>query len=199
MMKAVRVGSLDPSLANFAVARLVLKLDTLQFGIESLHTIRTEKQTTKQTRQNSDDLRRCKEIIRVYHPLVLPCSVVFAEIPVGAQSARAAFAFGASTALVSSCPVPVIQVQPHETKLATVGTKTASKEEMIEWAAQAYPHGPWSRYEREITKKGKIIRRKGDIRDDEEHVADAVAVAHAGIKTDQFQQLLAMWRTSAAA
>lgn len=186
-MKAVRVASLDPSFRNFGVARLVLKLETFQFGIESLHLIETEKDQGKQIRRNSDDLKRCQKIIREYHPLVTPCSVVFAEIPTGAQSARAATAFGIATALVASCPVPVIQVQPTETKLATVGTKTASKEEMIEWAVETYPNAPWIR-----DKKGKIINKN-------EHLADAVAVAHAGVQTDQFEQLLALLRSSIAA
>jgi Holliday junction resolvasome RuvABC endonuclease subunit len=200
-MKAIRVAALDPSLSNFAVARLVLKLETLQFGIISLHTIRTEKvakAARKIVRQNSDDLRRCQEIINAYRPLVADCTVVFAEIPTGAQDARAMWSFGAATMAVAACPVPVIQVQPSETKLATVGTKTASKEEMIEWAAAAYPGGPWVRYERDIIRKGKLVRKKGDIMDDEEHVADAMAVAHAGIQTDQFKQLLAMWRAAPA-
>jgi Holliday junction resolvasome RuvABC endonuclease subunit len=196
-MRAVRVAALDPSLTHFGIAKLVLKLETMQFGIESLHTIVTEKESkTKKIRQNSDDLRRCQEIIKVYHPLVANCTVVFAEIPVGAQSARAAFAFGAATALVASCPVPVIQVQPSETKMATVGTKTASKEEMIEWAQATYPNGPFERYPKDKFVKGKLIRKAGDIVDGEEHVCDAVAVAHAGIRTDQFRQLLALWRSS---
>jgi hypothetical protein len=175
---------------------MVLKLDTMQFGIEKLVTIDTEKDKSKQVRRSSDDLVRCQKIIEVYHELVRPCTVVFAEIPTGAQSARAAFSFGAVTALVASCPVPVIQVQPSETKMATVGTKTASKEEMIEWANEAYPHGPFERYPKDKFVKGKLIRRAGDIVDSEEHVCDAVAVAHAGIRTDQFKQLLALWRSS---
>jgi Holliday junction resolvasome RuvABC endonuclease subunit len=194
-MTVVRIAALDPSLTHFGVARLLLRLETLEFAVESLTTIVTEKDKSKQVRRNSDDLKRCKQIIGVYHELVRPCRIVFAEIPVGAQSARAAFAFGAATALVASSPVPVIQVQPEETKLATVGTKTASKEEIIEWAGEHYPKAPWQRYPADLTRKGKVIRRKGAICDSEEHVADAVAVAHAGIKTDQFQQLLALWRT----
>ena len=194
------VGSLDPSFTHFGVATLDLDLQTLKFRIEKLVTIVTEKDKAgrKVVRQNSDDLRRCKLILREYVPLIQGCRIVFAEIPSGAQSARAAWSFGAATMAVAACPISVIQVQPSETKMATVGTKTASKEEMIEWAAENYPDGPWQRYPSNKTNKGKIIRRKGDICDSEEHVADAVAVAHAGILTDQFQQLLALLRSKAA-
>lgn len=189
---------LDPGLANFAVVKAVLKLDTLQFGVLSMTTIRTEKVEKAQrkiVRQNSDDLRRCKHILSEYIPLVRDCAVVFSEVPVGAQDARAAFSFGVATMAVAACPVPVVQVQPSETKMAAVGTKTASKEEMIDWAGKAFPNAPFQRYERDITRKGKILRHKGEIMSDEEHVCDALAVGLAGIKTDQFQQLLAMWRS----
>jgi len=180
------VASMDPSLANFGVAELHLDTETLKLSVRSLTLIETEKRTGKTVRQNSDDLRRCKEIVQRYHFLINKCTVAFAEIPTGAQSARAMYAFGASVGMLASCPIPLIQVQPFETKLATVGTKTASKEEMIEWAVEHYPDAPW-------------IRRAGKMTLKNEHLADAVAVAHAGIKTDQFQQLLAMWRGANAA
>lgn len=183
------IGAMDPSLANFGVARLTLDLDTLKLSVVDLTLIETEKQTTKTVRQNSDDLRRCKEIVKVYHSIIGSCTVAFAEIPTGAQSARAMYAFGASVGMLASCPVPLIQVQPFETKLATVGTKTASKEEMIEWAGEKYPDAPWIR--KKVKGELKLVNKN-------EHLADAVAVAHAGIATDQFQQLLAMWRSKAA-
>jgi Holliday junction resolvasome RuvABC endonuclease subunit len=197
-MKALRVAAIDPSLTHFGIAKLILKLETMQFGILSLHTIVTESNTkgNKTLRKNSDDLRRCKLIMDTYPKLVADCSVVFAEIPVGAQSARAMFAFGAATMAVAACPVPVIEIQPSETKMATVGTKTASKEEMIEWASAAYPNGPFERYPKDKFVKGKLIRRAGAIVDSEEHVCDAVAVAHAGVRNVQFQQLLALMRAT---
>lgn len=185
-MNSVLIGSMDPALANFGVARLNLDLTTLKFTIKDLTLIETESRKGKTVRQNSDDLRRCKEIVTKYHELLKPCIIAFAEIPTGAQSARAMYAFGASVGMIASCPVPLIQVQPTETKLATVGTKTASKEEMIEWASEAYPDAPWLR------KAGRILGKN-------EHLADAVAIAHAGIQTDQFRQLLAMWRAGSIA
>ena len=70
-------------------------------------------------------------------------------------------------------------MQPNETKLATVGTRTASKAEMISWATDLYPKAPW-------------IKRGAKFTLANEHLADALAVGHAGVKTDQFSQLLAM-------
>ncbi len=180
----IPVVSFDPSFANFGMALLILDLDDLSFTIEELKLVRTERQVTKQTRQNSDDLRRSQELVREFHAFAKKGRIGFTEVPTGAQSARAMYAFGVSVGVLASCPVPLIQVQPFETKLATVGTKTASKEEMIEFATDAYPDAPW-------------IRRAGKLVNHNEHLADAVAVAHAGIKTVQFKQLAAIWRAGA--
>ncbi len=182
MMKGIRIASIDPALANFGIARLVLRLSDMKLGIERLKLIETDKRTNKVIRQNSDDLRRAQEITKAFHAEVAPCTVCFAEIPTGGQSARAVLSFGISIGILANCPIPLIQVQPFETKLATVGTKTASKEEMIEWAVEAFPKGPWLR-----NKAGKPLNKN-------EHLADAVAVAYAGLQTEEFKRLIAMMK-----
>jgi hypothetical protein len=88
-MRAVRIAAVDPSLRNFGIARLVVELDTLRMGVESLFLIETEKRSSKVVRQNSDDLRRAQEIVKSFHKHIAGCSVCFAEIPTGAQSASA--------------------------------------------------------------------------------------------------------------
>jgi Holliday junction resolvasome RuvABC endonuclease subunit len=177
------VVSFDPSMRNFGMAELSLDIETMKFKIVDLKLVETEKRVTKQVRQNSDDLRRAKELHTEFQDFAKRGIVGFAEIPTGAQSARAMYAFGMSVGLLASCPIPLIQVQPFETKLATVGTKTASKEEMIEWAVETYPDAPW-------------LKRNGKILNANEHLADAVAVAHAGIKTDEFKRM-ASWVNAA--
>lgn len=186
-MRAVEIASIDPGMRNFGIARLVLHIPTLTFLVRKLTLIETEKRVNKVVRQNSDDLRRGQEITRGFHEAIKGCTVCFAEIPTGAQSARAMYSFGLAVGVLAGCPIPLIQVQPFETKLATVGTKTASKEEMIEWGVAAYPSAPWVR-----TKKGRLLAKN-------EHLADALAIGWAGLKTDEFQRLLAMWRATATA
>ena len=184
-MNVIRAASFDPSMRAFGIARVIIKLDTMQIGVENLVLLTTEKRANKIVRQHSDDLRRAQELQRGMIANCDKCSIAFAEIPTGAQSARAMYAFGLAVGVMASCPIPLIQVQPFETKLATVGTKTASKEEMIEWATGAYPNAPWLRL------GGKA---DGRILNDNEHLADAIAVSHAGIRTDEFKRLVAMWR-----
>jgi len=183
----VLVAGVDPALKNMGVALMELDTADLTLGLRDLVLFETEKQTGKTVRQNSDDLRRAKELVRGLHHAVTDCAVVFAEIPTGAQSARAALSFGVAIGVLASCPAPIIQVQPWETKLATVGTKTASKQEMIEWAGEKYPDGPWLK--RKLHGKQVLV-------DKNEHLADACAVVHAGIKTDEFQRLISFWRAA---
>jgi Holliday junction resolvasome RuvABC endonuclease subunit len=180
----IRVAGIDPSLRNMGIVRMMLKLDTLETTIQEMELFETEKLSGKTVRQNSDDLRRATELYNGMIRMTADCNLVFAEIPTGAQSARAALSFGIAIGIMSACPIPLIQVQPSETKLATVGTKTASKQEMIEWAGEAYPKAPW------LTRK---LHGKQVLVDKNEHLADACAIIHAGIKTDEFQRLRSIW------
>lgn len=170
------------------MAKLMLDLRSMTFEIEALDLIETEKQKGKMVRQNSDDLRRAQDIAVRFKAFVSDCTLCFSEIPSGAQSARAALSFGIAIGILANCPIPLIQVMPSETKLAAVGTKTASKEEMIEWAMQKYPTAAW-----------KTVKRHGVMEPTEknEHLADAVAIGHAGVKTDEFRRMMAMWKAAA--
>jgi len=199
-MGSILVAGLDPAFANFGIARMQLDLETLGLSLESVRTITTEKLSGKNkvVRQNSDDLRRSQELHDGFHEEIKGCVVAFAEIPSGAQHARSALGFGAAIGILASCPIPIIQVMPLETKMASVGLKTAEKPQIIAWAASLYPHIQWKTYDREVLKAGKILRNKGDLHDDNEHAADGCAVVHAGIRTPEFKQLMAIWRASKA-
>jgi hypothetical protein len=198
-MGSIRVAGVDPAFANCGIARMLLDLDTLGLSLERVRTITTEKLAGKHktVRQNSDDLRRAKELHDAFHEEIKGCALVFAEIPSGAQHARSAFGFGAAIGILASCPLQIIQVMPLETKLASAGFKTADKSDIIAWAAREYPHIPWQTYQKGVIVKGKVRRNIGDLHEDNEHVADATAAVHAGIQTDQFKQLLTLWRSTA--
>ncbi len=117
------------------------------------------------------------------------CAVAISEVPSGAQSARAAFMLGSVVGVLASCPVPLIQVSPIEVKKATVGKKTASKQEMIDWAVARYPDLPWLRRK----SRGELV-----LVNKNEHLADAVATLHCGVQSVQFAQLRALMNSAAA-
>lgn len=187
MGRTIKIAGVDPALKNVGIVRMALDLDTLIPTITDMHLIQTDKQTGKVVRQNSDDLRRAREIHEQFHRYTDDCTVVFAEVPSGAQSARPALSFGVAIGILASCVPPLIEVQPAEAKLAAVGTKTASKHEMIEWATTLYPNAPWLRARNKPT--GAIIN-------DNEHLADGVAIVHAGLRTAEFKRLITMWRAT---
>jgi Holliday junction resolvasome RuvABC endonuclease subunit len=191
----ILVAGIDPAMANLGIARMTLDLDNLDLSLEDLSLITTEKQTGKMVRQNSDDLRRARELHAGLHDGLKDCIVAFAEIPSGAQHARSAYGFGMAVGILASATIPLIEVMPRETKLASVGSKTATKQEIIAWAADLYPSGKWLRYQRDFASKTKT-RTKGELHEDNEHLADACAVVHAGIKTPEFNRLIAMWKAS---
>jgi Holliday junction resolvasome RuvABC endonuclease subunit len=201
-MNPILVAGLDPAFANLGIARMWLDLVTLKLTLDRFRTISTEKLAGKKKsiRQNSDDLRRARELHAGLHEELEGCTVAFAEIPSGAQAARASYGFGAAVGVLASCPIPLFQVMPLETKLGSVGNKKAEKPEIIAWAAERYPEAPWQRYEADTKgKDGRVLNRKGGLHLDNEHVADAIAIVHAGIHLQEFKQLLAMLKVGASA
>lgn len=185
----IKVLAVDPSMRNFGMAKFSLDMNTLDLDLLNLRLAKTESLAGKTVRKNSDDLRRATEIKMAFFEEVADCMYVFAEIPSGAQSARASYGFGMQVGIIACSPAPVIQVMPLETKIASVGRKSASKEEMINWATERYPDGNWLRA------RGKST---GAFTADNEHLADACGIAHAGLLTDEFRRTISIARKMAA-
>lgn len=188
-MPVLRFVAVDPSLRNFGIARGYVTWSDQErpaIAIESIELIQTESRKGKVVRSNSDDLRCAMELHKAFVARCAGSVTCFAEIPSGAQSARAAMTLGIAVGVVAACPIPITQVQPLETKLATVGSKTASKAEMIAWATAMYPKLPWLLSRPSKKNPNKLWA------DDNEHMADAIAIAHAGVQTEQFKQLMAL-------
>lgn len=176
-MSTINVLGIDAAFSNMGFARMFL--DTRKDSVRDLCSLRlvsTESQHKKEVRKSSDDLRRAREL---HDALVQECSGVFvamAEVPSGSQSSRASWSLGIAVGILAGCPVPIIQVSQLEVKMASVGKKTASKDEMIEWAMALYPQADW-------------IRSRGRPTKANEHLADAVAIIYAGMRTDTFKML----------
>jgi hypothetical protein len=187
----IKVVGLDPSLSNFGVAQATIDLDTMAVTITNLRLISTEvekdKKVRKQVRQNSQDLDRAQILHKGLQEVCDGHWLAIAEVPVGSQSARAMASYGVCIGVLASCPLPLIQVTPGEVKMAGAGVKTATKDEMIEWAMKKHPDANWL-----TMRRGGVMVPIGK----NEHLADAVAAIYAGIETDQFQQMIAMIKGS---
>lgn len=189
------IAGIDGSLRHFGMAKMALSdngrkrvgakiTPIFDITVLELELFNTEKTKNKQVRVSSDDLQNAREIHAAYHAFIEDCDFVFAEIPTGGKSSTAAKSFGLVIGILASTQIPLIQVMPLETKKATVGSKTASKADMIAWALKKYPDAPWIRQGARVTLAN-------------EHLADAVAVAHAGLETAQFAQLQAFMKMAA--
>jgi Holliday junction resolvasome RuvABC endonuclease subunit len=186
-MSKILIAGLDGALVNFGVARMSLDLETNELAVVDLTMIHTKPDKRKQVRASSENYQRALQIHQGVTEAIKGCHVAFAEIPSGGQSYKAVIAFGIVTGIYASLPIPLIEVAPAETKLATVGTRTASKEEMVEWAFGQYPHANW----KTVKRQGRKVPTQ-----DNHNLADACAVVHAGILTPAFQQVRAILSAS---
>lgn len=184
-MSIIKIAGLDPSLRNTGLALASFNLDNGDWSVERVSIVQTERLAGKVVRQNSDDYRCARELITGINKTLGAhgATFVFAELPTGAQSARAAFSFGLTTAIMAGLTPPLIQVQPREVQIAVLGKAGKDKERIIEWAVAKWPNAGW------LTRKFK-----GEIKlvADNEHMADACASIAAGVQTAQFAQALAL-------
>lgn len=180
----IKVVGMDPSLRNWGLAIGVLYPNG-KLVIDDLDVINPALPTGKQVRQNSVDIESGFQLYKGALAAAEGAHAVFVEVPVGSQSARAMASYGICVGVLGALRAngfPFFEVTPLEVKLAAVGSKTATKTEMIQWAIREYPEAPWPTY----TKNGKeqVSEAKA------EHQADAVAAIHAGLQCNAFKQLL---------
>lgn len=186
MKETVRILGIDPSLRNTGLAIAEYNLTTGKLDVTYITIAKTEKSKDgKIVRKSSDDLARAKLLLNGIQKICAEYNPTFAvaEVPVGSQSARPAFSNGVCCGVLAGVPVPLIEVSPTEVKLASVGIKTASKDQMIQWAVAKWPGAQW--HTRKF--KGAV-----ELLNDNEHMADACAAIEAGILTTQFSQAVAM-------
>ena len=168
-MELVRVAGIDPSLRNTGIAVAdVCPEGNIVYNMVRIHLLRTEPAKNKTQRKSSADFEAAAVIADGLRQHTKDCSFVFAEIPSGTQSARASFTLGIVLGLMASINPPPLEVTPTQTKVGSVGIRTATKSEMIEWATDKYPELDW--------------HMRGDrYLNSNEHMADAIGVIHAGL------------------
>lgn len=177
-----QVIGIDPAFANMGLvsASIDLSKPEAPLTIKRMELIRTEAQGGKQVRKSSEDLRRAVELHRGLQAFIEGAGTVhavFAEVPSGAQDAKAARALGIATGVLASVPIPIIEVAPIEVKRLFSTKGPVSKQQVIDWAVKQWPGASW------LTHNGKRTLNN-------EHLADALATIVAGMKTPAFQQMV---------
>jgi Holliday junction resolvasome RuvABC endonuclease subunit len=184
-MVKIPVLGMDPSLRNWGLATAMLDLDGGYLDTPHLDLICPEDIEGKQVRQNSNDIHLAECLAKVVMPMARKAKVVFVECPVGSQSSRAMASYGVCVGILGAIRaegIPLIEVTPKEVKVALAGIKTATKKQMIDKGVELYPKANWP------THNGKISAAKA------EHVADAIAAIHAGVRTPTFQNLMRLFQ-----
>ena len=172
--------AIDPSLSNtcltaFDVSDRLIVIDSV--------TITTQKNPNKKIRASSDLIERCVDLYRGSKQFIDRWNpkIIFAETPSGSQSASGMKNYGVSCYMIATLTPRAIEVTPTEVKKATVGTKTASKHEMIAWAFEKHPEAPW-------TLRNDFPLAK------QEHMADVIAIIYAGMVTPAYSWLMSAIR-----
>lgn len=179
----ISVVGMDPSLTNWGIAEGELDLSTGILETPHLTLIEPEKLTHKQVRQNSIDLFVAEQLSKRALLAARSAKVVFVEVPVGSQSARAMASYGVCVGILGAIRaegIPLIEVTASEVKFSLTGCKTATKQAMIDQAVALYPEANFPRH------RGRIV-------DKAEHVADAIGAIHAGVNTQMFQNLMRLY------
>lgn len=190
-MAKITVVGVDPSKTNFGMVKADIDMDTLDITILDMAVIETASEAKKGVIKQSDDLRRAKETRAGMLKFFEGAKLAFSELPFTNPNgyASANFNAGLVVGILAGCPTPLIQVFPADVKMAAIGHRQASKEEMIAWAMNKYPNAPW----RMRKLKGNMVPVAIN-----EHLADACAAIEAGVLSQQFQQLQAMYSAKAA-
>lgn len=181
--KQLNVVGFDPSLRNWGIAKGVLNSGGLT--INELSVINPILPAGKQVRQNSLDLESAKQLYRAAMDAAEGAQAIFVEVPVGSQSARAMVSYALCVGVLGAIRAsgkPFFEVTPTEVKLAGAGKKTATKQDMIQWAVARHPEANWPTY----TQHGETLISEAKA----EHQADAVAAIYAGLSSNSFQQML---------
>lgn len=192
-MSKIRVCGFDPSMRNWGMAVADLDLGSGLLDVPTLSIIQPRDEKSKQVRKNSKDLALAKQLFEGAYNTAKSCKVVFVEVPVGSQSARAMASYGVCVGVLGSLAglgINIIEVSPEENKRVLTGNKHATKDSMISAAMAEYPTANWPRQER----NGATFK-KGDLKAEAEHVADAIGAIHAGCATPTFQTLLKLLRS----
>jgi len=179
---------MDPSLRNWGIAEALLDLESGILSTPKLSVIRPrDEEGTKKVRKNSLDLLRAEELAHAAMAAAERAKVIFVEVPVGSQSARAMASYGICVGVLGSIQakgIEIIEVSPAENKKFFTGTKTASKKLMINTAMDLYPDANWPYQGKKVSEAQA------------EHMADAIAAIHAGVQTPVFQNLMRLLKAT---
>lgn len=175
-----RIIGFDPSMSNWGIAVGLYDETTGSVQVTDLDVIKPDVPNTG--RKSHQDLQRAQQlaegvlkVVQWYQP-----AKIYVEVPHGSQSARAMASYAMCIGILGTMRTldwDFIELTEAQVKMSAVANKTATKEDMIQWAINRHAQAPWPRR----TVKGEETIIKGTA----EHMADAVGAIHAGLELEK--------------
>lgn len=185
----LKVAGLDPSMSNWGIAIGELDLIEGYLTINEIHVIHPSKHKNTKLTQNVKDVLLAQDLYKDNMHILSDVDIIFAELPVGSQSARAMASYGICLGIVGalnvSLGIEAIKVTPMDVK-KVVGNNNPSKLDIIEWVMTNQPEVDFPTYKQ----KGVTYISAAKA----EHMADAVVAIYAGCKQKPFLNLLTQLR-----
>ena len=180
----IRVVGQDPSMNNWGLVAADIDLskecEITLVAMTVIRNVKKDMKQTKQVRRSSLDLERTRDL----HAGVLEFfnthkpKFTMVEVPHGSQSASAMKGYGICLGILGCITTPMIALTEGECKTHALGKKSATKNEMINWAMEKFPHSDWKMRK----SKGELVGVDGY----NEHIADACGALETGMFSDQF-------------
>lgn len=180
----MKVLGVDCSLNNLGLSVNEVNEETFEMKPLFTELYCNDKWYKKNMRQSFIDFDKAKNFYEKIRQVIKEnnVSIVVAEIPCGSQSSRACTSAGIVTGILGSiaCETPFVGVTPIEAKKASVGTNTATKEEVINWVHITFP---------DLAVPTKKTKGVTTIVKKFEHEADSIAIAYAGVQSAEFYKV----------
>lgn len=195
--RPIKMLGLDPGLSNtgYAVAEVDLASSSIVRVLE-LGTIVTERESNKTIRRTSDDLRRARKIHRELNDVIHrhEISLAACEMQSTTPYKRISLNFGVTLGVIASFDFALIEMLARDVKKAVTGDRDAPKEKIIRWALETSRNDDvrWPTSARQ--NRMDLSYRSRHVTLSAEHQADALAVIHAALQTDQMRDLRALQR-----
>ncbi|RYF46803.1 MAG: hypothetical protein EOO38_13390 [Cytophagaceae bacterium] len=195
ILRLLRMLGLDPGLTNtgFAVADVDMDQRKIKRVID-LGLLKTERNILLSVRRTSDDLRRAQEIYQALHRIAsdLKVDVIAVEMVTTTPYRRPNISFGVMIGVVAGLQLPVFEVLPYEAKAAAVGKRDATKKDMVHWALKTCgEHVTWPTSAK--SNKWGLMHDGSFVTLQAEHQADALAMIHGALHTEQFRLSAALF------
>lgn len=182
-MAKVKIVGFDPSQRNWGIAIGYADLDSGEFKVTDLQTIKTEGQPKGGTVRGSTwDIKSAAILYEGVYPTCVDADIICVEVPTGAQNNKGATAYGMCLGILGTLySNKMVLVTPQSVK-KIIGKKDATKADSVAHAMSKHPEAPWPMWRGEVSVTAA------------EHSADALNAIYAAAETSQFKQLISEYK-----